>query len=527
MNGLEVTHAMTFTFTVHAPALTVSPSAVALGGTMGHDLGHKVVNVSVATGANGFPFTAVGDGLFSASPSWGNVSSSLVPLTISPTDAVSTLAAGTYTGAVTVTVDVNGVPVTKTIPVTLTLGDHELRVSADGVALTSTPTLSSLTRTVRVRSNRGVAATWAAQSDQPWLTVTEGGTTADPLVLTANPDTLPQDTLYMANVTVTSSDAGITNTETIRVGLWAGSSSPASPVTVSTSYIELVTNPVRPYAYLHSGGTTVSVYHLYRGALTMISGVGAKLGAMAVSTDGSRLFVVDDGSAGRKIVPIDLATRTVGTAWTVAAPAPVRVAYARANGVGVVLASEGSIRNAATGATYAGTGLSGRVLTASRDGSRACVLASMSISCAPLGADATGAPIVGAASSAYAESSANDVALSSDGTRAYVAPGPANEAFLAFDASASGPGMPRVTNLVTGPTAPGAIDYGPDERIYGGSTSYSATDTWVFLPDGTVQGSYDLSAGGGLLDRQLAVSGDGLRVVALTEDPTLTIVTAP
>ena len=76
---------------------------------------------------------------------------------------------------------------------------------------------------------------------------------------------------------------------------------------------------------------------------------------------------------------------------------------------------------------------------------------------------------------------------------------------------------------------PGNVELGPDGRIYCGRYSTPSTDkdVYVFNSAGTELGSVRLAStsGIGLLDRQLLLSGDGLRVIGL--DPALKIVTAP
>jgi hypothetical protein len=75
---------------------------------------------------------------------------------------------------------------------------------------------------------------------------------------------------------------------------------------------------------------------------------------------------------------------------------------------------------------------------------------------------------------------------------------------------------------------PGNVEVGPEGRIYCGrySTLASEKDVYVFDPAGTQLGTIRLAdTSSSLLDRQLAISGDGLRVAGL--DPALKIVAAP
>jgi len=135
--------------------------------------------------------------------------------------------------------------------------------------------------------------------------------------------------------------AGVENTETIRVGLWVGSTTPALTTTVSTAYNEVAADPIRPYAYLAGAGGDIQVYNVYTGSLvTTIPGVATQIGILAISQDGSTLYAVDTNTL--KIVPVNLDTYGVGTAWPLSgSPAYPRIVYGRTNGFGFVLAGNG------------------------------------------------------------------------------------------------------------------------------------------------------------------------------------------
>ena len=119
-----------------------------------------------------------------------------------------------------------------------------------------------------------------------------------------------------------------------------------------------------------------------------------------------------------------------------------------------------------------------------------------------------------------------DLALSPDGAHVYGASG---SPYYCTD-----------TDTTTGPTTalgpnrpyPGNVAIAPDARIYCGryATLSSEKDVYAFSAAGTELGSVRVAGASsilGLLDRQLVVSGDGLRVVGLSDDPGLRIVTAP
>ena len=74
---------------------------------------------------------------------------------------------------------------------------------------------------------------------------------------------------------------------------------------------------------------------------------------------------------------------------------------------------------------------------------------------------------------------------------------------------------------------PNNIEIGPNGLIYGGSSSwYGPLDVWVYNTAGALQ--YSGYASGyvkEILDRELVVSGDGSRVILLTDDPSLQFIT--
>jgi len=522
--GGGVTSTVATTLNVTAPALTATPASVSLGGESGHDLGGRDVQLVLSTGANAFAWSAAGAPTWlKISPPSGTVSGAAQTITLSP-DATG-LAAGTYTGSVTLTADVNGTPVATSVPVTLTLDAHALRASDNGVALASTPGLARLTRTLRIRSNRGLATTWNASTDAPsWLAVTATGTTADGLVLTADPTGLAADTLHRATVSITSGDPTIAGTETVDVALWIGSTTPSAttPVTPPAPLAEIAADPLRPRAYVHARGTDVTVYDVYAGSVVgTIASVGKKLGAMAVSSDGARLFVVDD--TDKTIVPVDLETYAVGNPWPLVVPTYTSepssfVAYARVQGMGVVVASDGHAYDAATGSRSAATFGFGPVLAASRDGSRFCgILRGFSpytLRCYPLDVSAvTGQVLIGASKSPSAfdlGSNGRDVAMNEDGSRVYVAAG-SPYAFDVFDATASGTTMPKVATLA-GDAYPNAVEVGFDGRAFCGASSTGMKDVWVYDAAGTWLSDYKVTSLG---DRGVAVSGDGLRMITI------------
>jgi hypothetical protein len=298
----------------------------------------------------------------------------------------------------------------------------------------------------------------------------------------------------------------------------------SAAVAVSGTFAEAVADPIRPYAYLHGGGTSVSIYNVHTGGIvTSIPGLPTSLGAMAVANDGTSLYVIDRTNS--KIVPVNLDTLAVGTAWSLApgANSSPRVSYMRTNGLPLLVVADGVIHGAVDGAalaTFAQSSQlsSGTLVTTSLQGNAFCAGGCRSLDYSAVGGGTLSmASLMGGFAS-------RDIALNADGSRVYGASGAPY--YCPGESTATGAVEVQLgTNLYY----PGNVEVGPDGRIYCGRYSTLSTDkdVYVFNSAGTELGSVRLAStsGIGLLDRQLLVSGDGLRVVGL--DPALKIVTAP
>jgi len=145
-------------------------------------------------------------------------------------------------------------------------------------------------------------------SSQSWLTVTSSGVSPGDLNLTANVGSLAPG-FYEARVTVSLSNSAIVNSESVRVGLYVSNTASANVFVNGAGASNSIVDPIRPYLY-SIAGSTVYVNHVYTGALVAtINIVGSDLRSVAVSHDGSHLYVVDAVSKG--IVTVDLDQQTV------------------------------------------------------------------------------------------------------------------------------------------------------------------------------------------------------------------------
>ncbi|MBN1209961.1 MAG: hypothetical protein JXB05_34235 [Myxococcaceae bacterium] len=522
------------TLTVTA-SLSTTPSSLALGGSDGTDLSAQPLALHVATGSGYWTATidtGSGPQWLKLSSTYGAVSSTPSSLMVS-VDTTGLQRDTTYSASVAFTAFVEGRTLTRTVPVTLRLAAHKLWVADHGVGLVSTPSIARLSHTVRILDSWKQSTTpWTASSNQPWLSVPASGT-GNSLLLTANPAGLAPNTLHLATVSFGCSDSAVVCNESIQVGLWVGSSSPNGQDALPLSYRVVETDPIRPYAYVHDGGNTLSVYNLYTaGLVTQVTGLGGALGPMTISNDGSTLYVVE--TATRRIVPVDLSTLTAGSPWSEDVGTPAEIVYARPNGHGLVLTSQGKIYEATTGAAVSSVGGSIapglEAIGVGLEGSLFCGLdvnkSPYSLFCYGLRvADLANAPVTLSARNTSGAFSfdGKDVAISHDGSRVYVA---ANTpyTFTVYDGQTL-----SVLNDLAANAELKAVEVGPDDRLYGAARPFfDPVDTWVYDSAGRYVKSYLLATRDqSIRDRQLKVSGDGKRFVVLTHAPSLKFVTSP
>jgi len=447
------------------------------------------------------------------------------------------LTSDSYTGHITVT-DSGGQ--TASVTVIFNVDPHRLFVPDNGVALTSFPTAAStLTKTITVTENAGTSSAWTASSNQTWLSVTPSGTTAGDLVLTANKTGLSPDTLYFATVTVSSSDATIVNTELVQVGLWVAATDPNATDTINVTYTDVTADPIRPYVYVNNNGTDIDVYNVFTTLpVTTISNVGTKLSDMEVSSDGSTLYVADEGNG--TITPIDLNTLAVGAPWLLTKSFFIHMAYSRPNGYPVLIVDDTNIYDASTGVAMGPIFDNGYyfnlVLSASLNGNKFCGidsgLTSVSIYCYDTHysylnggslslSDVALLKNIDINGNGWAEYGM-DIALNADGSKIYTANGKPND-FIVYDGNTHG-------YLQSLPAAlyPNNIEIGSNGLIYGGctTTSHSTSNCTLWAYDSTGVEQYSGNITNFLHDHQLVVSGDGSRVIGLSTN-TMQFITAP
>ena len=512
------------------PTLSASVPSVTLGGARGRDLlSSPSVLLALNTGSNAYPVS------MSASASWLSISpaqpvvgQSGTTLTVAPVAANVT--AGSTSQAVVFTSIVNGDTVTAPLTVNINADQRRLLPSVWGVGFASTPTGTVLTRTIAISDNFAGQLAWTASSDHAWLKVTAAGTTggASSLVLTADPSSLTDGTISYANVTVSTTTANV-SPATIRVGLWKS----ATGVTAVTSLTganptTLTADKLAPLVYANSGGADIAVYNAYTASrVATIAGVGSALGQMAVSPDGSRLYVLDTTNRSMKV--IDLGTLTVVDTWPLAnaVSTGTNLIAIRPNGVEVVLVGDGTAY--ANGQLVGTPGISGR-LTATDDGRKVYTtdvgyspasVAAWDVDYSAMAGGTLFATVHPGAFDSTSGENGRDIAVTGDGSALYTASG---SPYACLSVSPSD--LKLIGALPGGNPYPNNVEVtSANQVVCGLQNAYNPADIMVYSPAGALVGSYKIAGyARGLQANELVVTPDGFIVVAETEDPLLAFV---
>lgn len=519
--------ALPFDITISAPPL----GATASGNTDPTVNAGKLepATASIAVTGPGLKWTA------SSKAGWIklNPASGTGPATVNLSYHAEGLAPGLYTDTVQIsTADGQS----KSVPVSLGVAPHKLVALETGVAFTATPGWSRLSRSIPIRDNLGGSVAWTAQSDQPWLDVTPSGATGGALSLSARPESLPADTISYATVTLRSSAPSISRAETIRVALWKGSATPSAVAAFDQAYQRLIADPLRPYVYAHAGESAIDVYHLYTGRrLGSLSAPGAAFRTMAVAPDGGRLYAHDNNAGVVQV--FDLASFARVDSWPAykdnGIDEPARdMIVARPDGVQVLMIGGGGAWVAATGkrldSGYIDASLSatadGRLLYTQNTGFSPSTVEAYRMAFRDVGDGALSLgkqPYDIFSPKVRSRSNGQDIAITPDGSRLYIANGSPYRCGMLDTATLEDSG-----SLAGGSAYPNNIKVASDGRVYCGiSGVYEPDDVWVHRPDGSIQASFKLASWArNILTGQMVVSGDGMMLIAITNDPRLVLV---
>lgn len=510
------------------PALSAPSTTLTFGGVDGHDLSTpQSIVVSLNTGATAWPYTVSGlPSWLSVTPASGSVSQVGATLSFVPVSANVT--PGSTTATVSIEANVDGEVVTLPVTVNLNADQHQLLASEWGIGMASTPIGNTLAHTVSISDNFGGTLNWTSSVDVPWLTVTSAGdtTNANDLVIVADPTAMPADVISYANVTVSTSVAGV-EPAVIRVALWKSATGITAVTTLPQQYTNVVADMIRPYAYAHNGGTDIDVYNVHTAQkIATITGVGSTLGQMSVGPDGQRLFVLD--TAARNLAIINLATQTKEADWALvnAVSQSTPVLAIRPNGTDVVLLGD---RTAYARGNSLGSGfVYGAFLAATRDGRQVFGGDGSIRFDTDYSAMSGGTLFMTLAGNVDIASRGNpqDFAVSSTGTRAYSASGGGLNSNVYKCAAIDAVAGTLIGALPGGEAYPNNVEVAVDGRaICGISGTYAPYDIWVHSPTGTLLQGYKFAGyAKSLLSRQLVVSPDGLVAVGLTSDPRIAFV---
>lgn len=514
-------------FTLLKATLGLSANNLTFGGTYGREFRAQSVRLDLNTSPVNWIWNWSGMPAWAGSnPSSGNVGNTGSDLLLYPNAAQAP--SGTSSSTAYATVNINGETVSAPLTLTINKDSHKLLASEVGVAFSATPGWSRLTRTVTIKDNYGAASAWSAGSDRSWLSASRSG---DTLTLTADPTALGNNTLNYATVTLLPGDSGVTAPETIRVALWKGASTPSTVTALNASYTQLVADPIRPLVYLSNGGGAIDIYNIYTGLQTgSVAGLGgATVSAMSAGPNGDHLYVHD--ATARAIVVIDLTTQAKSASFALSPllyPADNPILAIRPNGVELLLGADGNVYLPASGRKVGALPLDRGGLTASSDGTR---VFTQNTGLGHSAATAYGvdySDMAGGvvftrqnASSQLSSTMSNgqDLAVSGDGARLYNANASETSCLMQNPDDLAPIGYLQASSALAHAVA---VAVGSDGRVYCAVGNSSLLDIGVHGIDGTrLLGFKFAGLDKAVLTRRMAVSGDGLMVMALTDDPKL------
>lgn len=395
-----------------------------------------------------------------------------------------------------------------------------LFISANGVALSKFPATGILSRLVRIGpETMSGQVCWQATSSAAWLRVRPSAPTN--LLLTALPGGLQQNVLHLAIVTVKALPSG--QTAQIRVALWVGSKNPAT-VTLAHSAVAIAANPVEPYAYVSSGSTSVQVFNVYTGQpVRTFNPIAPTVGALVVSSDGTRLFAVD--TTNYRILALDAATGAVDGKFQLVGPisADFGFAYARPGGRPTLLAPGQAAIDVASGKAVSSPisnsfGFYDPLLVATPDGTKLAVvergLSPGSLYTYNVTAAAGLLTIKQVGSTTIQGENCQALAISPNGSRLYPGCGWPYE-FDVYDDTT----LKQIQTLPAVPYPDNATIDSAGNFVGGVNGLYETDDVFVFTPAGYSVGvvpTTPASYAGGQGSDLLATSGDSTRVISAT-----------
>jgi hypothetical protein len=519
------------TVVVTAPTFIVAEDDVLLGGADGRsDVLERTLHFNLTTGAGVHPYavqlhTDDGGTWLTADGTSGTVGNAGATVTVKASR--SSLDGGTRTGEVRITATVKGMTFSEVRPVTFNTEASRLVTTASGVGLSRVPGRDVLSRRVKVLSNQGrTDVPWTASSNQPWLNVTGAGTTGGDVVLVADPTGLQVDTTHYADVTITSADARVENTQTIRVGLHLASTPPAT-VVVDADTAFLASNPVDALVAASDGQTgAVRLYDFHSGQLERAwPALVARAGAMTWSGDGRTLYVHD--RTNLKVVAVSLATGTIVATYDASGLSPtdaggLALAYLRPAGFPMLATPGSRLIDLTTGQPLPAEGfyVAGAAVSLAVSPDQSLVVPDFGTTqkLERTALNGGGLVVTNGAGFTTAQGRAGEACVSAAGDRIYTASGYPYE----FPATSIATGS--IVQRLPGSNYPNSVQCVWNGLVVGGIDGfYAPTDIWVYDgPSGVLLAQLSSNASTmayrSLVDRGLAVSADGTRLLSAARD---------
>ena len=501
--------------TVMPAPFNVSPAKVVIGGLDGLSRDPATLQFSVPGPSqvqwSATTLTATGGNWLSLSSTSGVVGPEGTSITVNGDRNL--VAPGKYSGTIILQTTIDGRAVNQYLPVTFNKEMHALRVSVLGAAFSSFPSRAVLTRTLQVTSTQGRSdVAWTATSDQPWLSVTSGGQTGGDLVLTANPVGLQNNTVHIATVRVTSADPEIENEQRVRVGFWVSSSDPTD-VTVNTSTYKLIANPVEPYVYGYTVGNDITAYNIYSGAAIATFHLGGQPDGVAMSDDGSVLYVRD--LTNKVVLALDATSGAELRRYSYEAGTHSGIAYVRPNAHPVLALADDWFIDVVTGvrvqrrlsdaASHRDVRIvahpNGRHLYYVNRSSTPAWVDRHSISYSALRSDG-----LGLLQGRQTMDDARDLCVSADGNKVYTPDYTGGYSFRVYDAVT----MQQLQRL-PGASYPNNAACAWNGLFVGGISGNPGI--WIYRADGTLLSTLSIHSGSGwgTPDHSLSLSGDNTR----------------
>lgn len=164
---------------------------------------------------------------------------------------ISTLTPGKTSGIIYADLDVLGNNIRAEIPVDVYSPAKQLKLSDIAIGLASFPSYGNVQAEISVTEmSENANITWEASSNVDWLSVSASGDNHSPILLNANPLGLARNSVHMAQVTVSSNDADISNQETITVAFWVGSEDQPRVTYWPETQGFITIDPIRPFMYV-------------------------------------------------------------------------------------------------------------------------------------------------------------------------------------------------------------------------------------------------------------------------------------